>query len=274
MEYSNSSLPNSTILGNVSDEYGDDFVYEPLKVPGYVQAIIITAYSVTILLSVGGNGTVCYIVFRARRMRTVMNFFIVSLALSDIFMAVFCIPFTFVANLILNEWPFGATMCPVVTFLQSVTVFLSSLTLVAISIDRYVAIIYPFRAKMTKMQAFVVISIIWLFSFVISIPTAMTARTHTYLNVSTAPEFCEEILWQDKTLEYVYGVSILLLQYFIPLIIFMCAYGRIIIAMWIEKTPGEAVSSRDQRMSESKKKVRSNDVIGSQRINRILRTLV
>lgn len=255
MEYSNASLPNSTVIGNVSDNDGDGFVYEPLKVPGYVQAIIITAYSFTILLSVGGNGTVCYIVFRARRMRTVMNFFIVSLALSDIFMAVFCIPFTFVANLILNEWPFGETMCPVVTFLQSVTVFLSSLTLVAISIDRYVAIIYPFRAKMTKMQAFIVISVIWLFSFVISIPTAMTARTHTYVNVSTAPEFCEEILWHDPTLEYIYGVAIMLLQYFIPLVIFVCAYGRIIVAMWVEKTPGEAVSSRDQRMSESKKKV-------------------
>ncbi|XP_061196111.1 RYamide receptor-like [Saccostrea echinata] len=255
MEYENSSLPNSTIVSNGTKDIGREFVYEPLKVPGYVQAIIITAYSITILLSVGGNGTVCYIVFRARRMRTVMNFFIVSLALSDILMAVFCIPFTFIANLVLNEWPFGETMCPVVTFLQSVTVFLSSLTLVAISIDRYVAIIYPFRAKMTKMQAFIVISVIWLFSFVINIPTALTARTHTYLNVSTAPEFCEEILWQDQTLEYIYGVAILLLQYFIPLIIFICAYGRIIIAMWVEKTPGEAVSSRDQRMSESKKKI-------------------
>lgn len=258
MEYKNSSIPNNTVIDNATRGDGGDFVYEPLKVPGYVQAIIITAYSVTILLSVGGNGTVCYIVFRARRMRTVMNFFIVSLALSDILMAVFCIPFTFVANLVLNEWPFGDLLCPVVTFLQSVTVFLSSLTLVAISIDRYVAIIYPFRPKMTKMQAFIVISVIWLFSFVINIPTALTARTHTYLNVSTAPEFCEEILWNDHRLEYVYGVAILLLQYFIPLIIFICAYGRIIIAMWVEKTPGEAMSSRDQRMSDSKKKVRKD----------------
>lgn len=229
--------------------------YTPLKVPVYWQVTIITMYSAIILLAVGGNGTVCYIVFRARRMRTVMNFFIVSLALSDILMAMFCIPFTFIANLVLNEWPFGDIMCPIVLYLQAVTVYLSSFTLVAISFDRFIAIIYPLRPKMTKSQALIILTCIWIFSFSVPIPTAMTARTHKYVNISTAPTFCEEILWSNRSLEYTYGVVVLLLQYFIPLFILIVCYGRIIIAMWIQKPPGEAVTARDQRMSQSKRKV-------------------
>ncbi|XP_021344713.1 RYamide receptor-like, partial [Mizuhopecten yessoensis] len=227
--------------------------HTPLQVPIYLQAIIITMYSAIIILSVGGNLTVCFIVFRARRMRTVMNFFIVSLAMSDLLMALLCIPFTFVANLVLNYWPFGDVLCPVVTFLQSVTVFLSSFTLVAISMDRYIAIIYPLRQKMSKKQAFIVIALIWFIAFIIPIPTAMFSWTHKYVNVSTAPKFCQEMFEnpEDKRL---YGTMIMLLQYFIPLVILMFTYGRISAVMWIDRAPGEAMTTRDQRMTESKRK--------------------
>ncbi|XP_069124696.1 RYamide receptor-like [Argopecten irradians] len=228
--------------------------HTPLQVPVYLQAILITMYSAIIILSVGGNLTVCFIVFRARRMRTVMNFFIVSLAMSDLLMAILCIPFTFVANLVLNYWPFGDLLCPIVTFLQSVTVFLSSFTLVAISMDRYIAIIYPLRQKMSKKQAFIVIALIWCISFLIPIPTAMFSWTHKYVNVSTAPKFCQEMFAnpEDKRL---YGTMIMLLQYFLPLVILMFTYGRISAVMWSDRAPGEAMTTRDQRMTESKRKI-------------------
>ncbi|WAQ95588.1 RYAR-like protein, partial [Mya arenaria] len=226
----------------------------PIVVPMYQQAIIITMYSIIICLSVFGNSIVCYIVFSSRKMRTVMNFFIVSLALSDILMAVLCIPLTFIANLIINSWPFGETMCPIVSFIQVVTVFMSSLTLVAISLDRYWAIVHPLRRKMSKRQACIVISVIWLLSLVIPLPTAIKARVHQYVNDSNAPFFCEE-LWENVTGQSIYNVLLLLLQYFIPLAILVFAYGRIIRVLWIVKTPGEAVNDRDKRIATSKKKI-------------------
>ncbi|XP_045215010.1 RYamide receptor-like [Mercenaria mercenaria] len=226
----------------------------PLVVPIYQQVIIITMYSIIILLSVFGNSIVCYIVFSSKRMRTVMNFFIVSLALSDILMAVICIPLTFVANLVINSWPFGDALCPVVTFLQVVTVFMSSFTLVAISLDRYSAIVHPLRPKMTKRQAFIVISIIWILSVVIPLPTAITSEVHQYINDTSAPYFCEEV-WENITAQSIYNAIILIFQYFIPLMILVFTYGRIILVLWIKKPPGEAVSDRDERMSKSKKKI-------------------
>lgn len=227
----------------------------PLKSPIYLQAITITMYTIIIILAVGGNGIVCYIVFQARRMRTVINFFIVSLAFSDICMAIFCIPFTFLANLVFNYWPFGKLMCPIVTYLQVVTVFLSSFTLVAISIDRYVAIVYPLRRKLTKKQAIIVITSIWTVSFLIPIPTAVTSRSHKYVTTPTAPTFCEEILWETETAKLTYNSLLFFLQYVVPLTILIFTYSRIMFVMRTSRTPGEAMSERDQRMTESKQKV-------------------
>lgn len=81
------------------------------------------------------------------------NFFIVNMAAGDILMAIFCIPFTFVPTFILLYWPFGAAMCRVVSFSQAVSVFVSAYTMVAISSDRYLAIVYPLRPRMTRKQA-------------------------------------------------------------------------------------------------------------------------
>ncbi|ESO87467.1 hypothetical protein LOTGIDRAFT_72476, partial [Lottia gigantea] len=220
----------------------------------YLQAIIITMYTLIIVLAVGGNLIVCYTILRVRRMRTVINFFIISLAISDILMAIFCIPFTFVANLVLNYWPFGDILCPIVTFLQTAAVFLSCFTLVAISIDRYVAIIYPLRQKLSKKQASVIIGCVWFCSFIIPLPTALYSKAHKYVDYPTAPEFCEEI-WSNGTARYTYSVSILLLQYFIPLLVLAFTYGRITYVMCIKKPPGEAVSTRDRIMAESKRKI-------------------
>ncbi|KAK6169374.1 hypothetical protein SNE40_020440 [Patella caerulea] len=228
--------------------------YAPLKVPAYLQAIIITMYTLIIVLAVGGNLIVCYTILRVRRMRTVINFFIISLAISDILMAIFCIPFTFVANLVLNYWPFGDILCPIVTFLQTVVVLLSCFILVAISIDRYVAIIYPLRQKLTKRQAGIIIAFVWFLAFCIPLPTALYSKAHKYVDYPTAPEFCEEI-WTNGTVRYTYSICILLLQYFIPLVVLAFTYGRIIFVMCIKKPPGEAVSTRDRIMAESKRKV-------------------
>ena len=75
---------------------------------------MIIMYATITVLAVGGNAIVVYIVMAYQRMRTVTNYFIVNLSLSDIIMSVVCIPFTFISNMLVQYWPFGAVMCPIV----------------------------------------------------------------------------------------------------------------------------------------------------------------
>lgn len=104
--------------------------------PTVFRVIIYVMYISILLLALVGNGTVCFIVQSSPRMRTVTNYFIANLALGDILMSFFCVPFSFISMFILQYWPFGAILCRVVNYSQAVSVFVSAYTLVAISVDR------------------------------------------------------------------------------------------------------------------------------------------
>ena len=226
--------------------------------PLYAQAFVIVIYSTITILAVGGNVIVCYIVLAYQRMRTVTNYFIVNLALSDILMSVLCVPLSFIANVLQQNasWPFGAFLCPVVPYAQSVSVFLSAFTLVAISLDRYIAIIYPLRPRMTSRQVAIVIALIWMFSMAVPLPVALVSRI-----VQQSDGHGQQIdkcleLWPRPGQSYVYSMVVMVLQYFLPLSVLSLTYSRIGVVIWVKRPPGEAESNRDQRMAASKRKVR------------------
>lgn len=52
-----------------------------------------------------------------------------SLLLFFLFQAILCIPFSFISNLLLQYWPFGPTLCSLVSYSQAVSVFVSAYTL-------------------------------------------------------------------------------------------------------------------------------------------------
>lgn len=77
----------------------------------------IPLYAIILLLAVVGNGLVILTLVQNRRMRTITNVFLLNLAVSDILLGVFCMPFTLVGTL-LRDFVFGEFMCKFVPFLQ------------------------------------------------------------------------------------------------------------------------------------------------------------
>ena len=84
----------------------------------YYQAAVYITYCFIFLLALAGNGLVCHVVQSSPRMRTVTNYFIVNLAVGDILMTLFCVPFSSVSTLLLQYWPFGSEMCHTVSYSQ------------------------------------------------------------------------------------------------------------------------------------------------------------
>ncbi|KAL9698341.1 hypothetical protein quinque_001782 [Culex quinquefasciatus] len=66
-------------------------------------AVYCVAYFVVFIVGLIGNSFVIAVVFRAPRMRTVTNFFIVNLALADVLVIVFCLPATLMSNIFVHE---------------------------------------------------------------------------------------------------------------------------------------------------------------------------
>lgn len=81
-------------------------VYIP-ELPRRAKAAFVLVCALIFALALFGNCLVLYVVTRSRAMRTVTNIFICSLALSDLLIAFFCVPFTMLQN-ISSNWLGGA----------------------------------------------------------------------------------------------------------------------------------------------------------------------
>ncbi|XP_076349058.1 RYamide receptor-like [Tachypleus tridentatus] len=240
------------VLLDIRNNFTQKTTEENSSIPQGLQAIMYIMYTIIALAAIGGNGIICYIVLADQSMRTVTNYFIVNLAVGDLLMAVLCIPFTFVVNLILHRWPFGTVLCKVVTYAQAVSVFVSAYTMIAISVDRYVAIIKPLRPRMTKFQAKLMIVLVWLVALITPLPTVIVS---SLVAIRSSDSFhCTEV-WDHPEQRYYYGMALMTLQYFLPLLVLIYTYTRIAIVVWVKQTPGEAEDSRDQRLAASKRKM-------------------
>lgn len=65
---------------------------------------------------------------------------------------------------------------------------------------------------------------------------------------------CQEE-WPTAEQYYHYTLALLTLQFVVPLFVLIFTYTRIALTVWGKRPPGEAVSSRDQRLARSKRKV-------------------
>uniref|UniRef100_A0A3B4AHV1 D(1B) dopamine receptor n=1 Tax=Periophthalmus magnuspinnatus TaxID=409849 RepID=A0A3B4AHV1_9GOBI len=187
--------------------------------------------SLLILWTLLGNILVCSAVLRFRHLRSkVTNIFIVSLALSDLFVAVLVMPWKAVAE-VAGYWPFGA-FCDVWVAFDIMCSTASILNLCIISVDRYWAISAPFRyeRKMTQRVAFVMISVTWTLSLLISfIPVQLnwhkaaadTRETHNLSRVRASDQNC------DSSLSREYAISSSLVSFYIPVAIMIVTYTRI-----------------------------------------------
>lgn len=82
-----------------------------------VNNFIIIPYLLIFLLSVAGNALVILTLVRHKKMRTVTNMFLLNLAISDLLLAVFCMPFTLVP-MIMERFIFGNVVCKLIRYAQ------------------------------------------------------------------------------------------------------------------------------------------------------------
>lgn len=74
-------------------------------------------YLIIFLLAVIGNVLVILTLVQNKRMRTVTNLFLLNLAISDLLLGIFCMPFTLV-GMLLRDFIFGEIMCKLLPYLQ------------------------------------------------------------------------------------------------------------------------------------------------------------
>ncbi|XP_036383190.1 neuropeptide FF receptor 2a [Megalops cyprinoides] len=228
-----------------------------------VAAIFIVSYLLIFLVCMVGNGVVCFIVLRSKNMRTVTNLFILNLAVSDLLVGIFCMPTTLLDNII-TGWPFGSLVCKMSGMVQGISVSASVFTLVAIAVDRFRCIVYPFKQKLTISTSTLIIVIIWVLAISIMCPSGVmlqvtkeqTIRVFLGDGNRTNPFYWCRENWPNQEMRKIYTTVLFANIYLAPLSLIVIMYARIGITLFKTAVPVGGKPGHENRHTVSKKKQR------------------
>lgn len=171
------------------------------------------------LVGVAANAMVLLVVMKKKSMRSTTNLLLSNVATSDLI--------TLVASreifVKVESKNLGNFFCKFVVLIPSFTACSSALTLAAVAIERYHALVKPFESglRLTKRGVKFAVVAVW----IVSLASVVPLMIYSYYNKSF-PDDCR-YSWDDKTRNgYGYATASLLL--FTPSIVIFFCYGSII----------------------------------------------
>ncbi|XP_055377470.1 5-hydroxytryptamine receptor 1-like [Condylostylus longicornis] len=212
--YNNNVDVNYTILTTESDQT-DETNLSPF------QTVTVSIILLLIILgTVIGNVLVCVAVCLVRKLRRPCNYLLVSLAVSDLCVAVLVMP-TALLYEVLRKWNFGQLFCDIWVSFDVLCCTASILNLCAISVDRYWAITKPleYGVKRTPRRMMICVGLVWLAAACISLPPLLIlGNEHVGENGEPICTVCQN---------FGYQIYATLGSFYIPLTVMLFVYYQI-----------------------------------------------
>lgn len=126
--------------------------------------------ALSLLIGVSGNLLVCWVVFRNKTLRTANNALLVNLAASDLIKCSVDTPL-FLASLLWGLVPraeLSARLCSLLQFTYALCSCVQLLSLVGISVERFRAVAFPFKAEARRGRVRVWLLVIWVLGLVLA----------------------------------------------------------------------------------------------------------
>uniref|UniRef100_A0A1I8A512 G_PROTEIN_RECEP_F1_2 domain-containing protein n=1 Tax=Steinernema glaseri TaxID=37863 RepID=A0A1I8A512_9BILA len=190
-----------------------------------------------------GNLLVIVSVLRFRALRSAINFLILGLAVADLFVALFVMPFAVLINVQGGYWFLGPFMCNVYSASDVACSTASILLLAVISFDRYRAVSRPIQYSRTAQNTNRVVMIliaIWVISFAVASPIV--------LGVNHRPPDADPYECRFYNAEYSIISSIF--SFIIPCVLIVFVYVGIMLAL--RKRERAARQRRLQNLNSSR----------------------
>lgn len=170
-------------------------------------------FSMVFVLGLISNCVAIYIFICTLKVRNETTTYMINLAMSDL-LFVFTLPFR-IFYFATQNWPFGDVLCKISVMLFYTNMYGSILFLTCISVDRFLAIVHPFKSKTlrTKRNAKLVCIAVWLTVIGGSAPAVFFPSTHSHFCFEKFPE----ATWKTYLSRIVIFIEIV--GFFIPLIL-------------------------------------------------------
>ena len=224
-------LDNAVNLQN--DSMGGSLQNVTLELPLYYSLpyVIVGCLFTGSIFLVGfvGNVMVVLVVSRKRSLHTTTNCYLVSLAIADILLLISApLPTLVEYFLIIDQCLWGRAGCSIMVFFQYLGINLSSLSITAFTIERYIAICHPMKAQTlcTISRAKKIITGLWIFGLCYCAPWLALATTMP-VKFANGIEI-EHCTFKLERKHYVtYYMADLVIFYVIPLLLTCVLYGLI-----------------------------------------------
>ena len=203
------------------------------------------AYCAIAVVSLVGNSCIGMTFYRTRTLRKPINFFIINMAISDLVS-----PMVFgmrnVTGLYLDSWlvtgNIGKILCKVPQVLVDVSLLVSVQSLVLISVDRFGAVVFPFRSPLiTSERCPLLILATWIIAVasMFPLPLAHILQPHQRVAEKCSSLWDETIGRVDWLAEYLLFVYVAFV--FIPVALLIIIYSCL---LYTSPSPRDLSTSR------------------------------
>ena len=207
------------------------------------KAILMPFYFISLLVALIGNVLIIVVFYKYKPIRKSINYFVLNMAISDLFTPLTIMPFTIASTLsngpgFLNQLPslLAGVVCKLCFFLADTSLVVSIMSLVMISLDRLIAVVFPLQIKLiSKKVRFICI----LMSWVVAISVY-----GLYLRVVVFEGACY-LDWDEESISG-HGFATFIAFFLIPVCLLTIIYGAIAVTLKRRR-------SQRKKMSKSKR---------------------
>ena len=206
------------------------------------------AYCLIFVFCLLGNSFIGIIVYKTKTMRKPTNYFIANMAMSDLLYPFFLIPPRMV-KFYVDSWqisgPLGQAFCKLFPFLQDVSAVVSFQSLVLIAVDRFGAVVFPFRSPVIslKLRPFFILAT-WIVAMAIGFPDLLTFKLVEYPGKLRCVMRWNEVFGNSSSNEdFLLAVYVTFL--YTPWVLITILYTIIFFKLKTQKTPGNRSASAE-----------------------------
>ncbi|XP_071988783.1 proteinase-activated receptor 1-like [Engystomops pustulosus] len=184
-----------------------------------INKLVPSVYTLVICVALPLNAMAIFIfIFRVKVMKPAVVYML-NLAIADV-LFVISLPFIIIYGFSGNDWLLGEGMCRIVTAAFYCNMYCSILLMTSISVDRFLAVVYPIRSLhwRTTTRAWVVCIFIWILSISSNVPLFITNQTYVIdvLNTTTCHDVHSAPIIHN--LHVYYNTTFISVCFFFPLL--------------------------------------------------------